>query len=1025
MATKRIETQLTIKAVDQYSGMLRNMRAVTGRFADGVRTEMSRLQGLRGPLRLIEDFRRQQDVVRRSGVAMEAAREKQRRLLAEIRATRNPTAQMRREFDRARASADRLEQQHMQNRRALSSLQGQLRQAGVNTGNLSGEQRRLAGALDGATTAFGRHVKRLRRLEIMQSRIADGRERLNRALATSANLSFVGGASTQTGRRVLTMLSDVSGRSGDLQDQFAEFQNLTGIDDSRIVQLRGELDGLRDVTKTSVSEMLDGLAVLVGKGMDFEDALAALPAAGRAAKATKTSFDEMGASGFALYDNLKIAPEELRKAFDIMAMGGKEGGFELSAMARKFPEITAGARALKMEGLDSVAQLTAALQIAMKSAGSEDQAATNLSNFLGKLTSPETVRRFAKMGVSIEDELRKAAENGVSPFEHMLGVIDDLTGGDALKMGELFGDKQVLDFLRAMIPNLEEYRRIKDAALSADGVVDADFENALDTFNESKAQLGESVGKLFSLPPEVLESLTDLFQKADAIVERMIVWKKENPKLVKTLFLGATALGAMAVAGGALLTAAAGLIGTMAVLRFGLVGLGARAAFAAGDLMGVGGAFRGLMRLPRFALSTLLTPVRWTAALLPNFAPALARFTGFRRDASAEITRLSTHVGRQSAAMQRSLSRIRWGAFSAGAMTYLAMRNSPDNPEDLAAFQEGNVRSMDRFFRNTPGISHLIEGYERTFEWVHRKPPPVEPALLPNDPGVRAAADTVYQYAGEESLPTPERIAHLREEVAAYRAEVEAAQAALEATPGFGNGITNPLRVQAQGELDATEAGLRRAEDRLKSTEAASAQLTEALQVLNGTEAAPEISTASIDRANEKVARLLSQLRAVPSAGTGATATPRPAGARAGGGPVRMGLPYLVNENTPRSEWFVPSRSGGVLNVGQAQAAFRSHLSGIAPRPVGRNPELARLHRGAQGLRAASLAVLTSSALAAPAAAQGVSGDVPKGNVRVEINGGINIQVPSGISDPDAIADLVSDRIGQRVAATMSASFSD
>jgi hypothetical protein len=35
------------------------------------------------------------------------------------------------------------------------------------------------------------------------------------------------------------------------------------------------------------------------------------------------------------------------------------------------------------------------------------------------------------------------------------------------------------------------------------------------------------------------------------------------------------------------------------------------------------------------------------------------------------------------------------------------------------------------------------------------------------------------------------------------------------------------------------------------------------------------------------------------------------------------------------------------------------------------------------------------------------------------------VQVPSGVSDPDAIADLVSDRIGQRVSATLSASFSD
>ena len=46
-------------------------------------------------------------------------------------------------------------------------------------------------------------------------------------------------------------------------------------------------------------------------------------------------------------------------------------------------------------------------------------------------------------------------------------------------------------------------------------------------------------------------------------------------------------------------------------------------------------------------------------------------------------------------------------------------------------------------------------------------------------------------------------------------------------------------------------------------------------------------------------------------------------GARAGGGPVSAGGAYLVNENTPNSEVFVPSQSGGILNVPQAQAALR------------------------------------------------------------------------------------------------------
>ncbi|KQI68690.1 hypothetical protein AN189_07215 [Loktanella sp. 3ANDIMAR09] len=56
---------------------------------------------------------------------------------------------------------------------------------------------------------------------------------------------------------------------------------------------------------------------------------------------------------------------------------------------------------------------------------------------------------------------------------------------------------------------------------------------------------------------------------------------------------------------------------------------------------------------------------------------------------------------------------------------------------------------------------------------------------------------------------------------------------------------------------------------------------------------------------------------------------------RATGGPVRAGVPYLVNERTARSEIMVPSTSGAVLTVSQAKAALRSTMQGVAmsPRP--------------------------------------------------------------------------------------------
>lgn len=51
-------------------------------------------------------------------------------------------------------------------------------------------------------------------------------------------------------------------------------------------------------------------------------------------------------------------------------------------------------------------------------------------------------------------------------------------------------------------------------------------------------------------------------------------------------------------------------------------------------------------------------------------------------------------------------------------------------------------------------------------------------------------------------------------------------------------------------------------------------------------------------------------------------------GKRALGGPVRGGQPVIINENTPRSEIFVPSMSGGVLNQSQAKSALRDASGG-------------------------------------------------------------------------------------------------
>lgn len=1102
MATKRIETQLTIKAVDQYSSMLRNMRTVTGRFADGVRTEMSRLQGLRGPLRLIEDFRRQQQVVSQSGEALGRARERVRQLQHAITTTRNPTAQMRREFERARATADRLEQQHQQNRRALSGLQGQLRQAGVNTGDLAGEQRRLAGALDGATTAFGRQMERMRSLETMQTRIAEARERMDRSLATAANLSFVGNASMMTGRRIMTALSGPVQQAIDFESAMSDVRKVVDFDTPEsFAQMSDDILEL----STRIPMAADGLAQIVAaggqSGIAREELTRFAEMAAKIGVAFDISADLAGTSMASIKTAMGLTLDETGALFDAMNHLSNNSAARADQTLDFMNRAGASGATFGFSNTE-----TLAIGAAMIAAGAgADTAATSFRNMGRALTrgASATKRQSEAMqtlGLDAEQVARDMQRDAVGTTadvlqrlrelpEHMqASVMSDLFGDEARELTKLINNAELLPQLLSMVAEERQYLGSAEAEYAARAETTA---NNLQLMRNQMARLGVSIGEVV-LPP-----LNDLLEMSQGVIDRMVAWTKEHPKLTKWLVIGAAAVGGLAIAGGALLTAAAGLIGTMAVLRFGLVGLGARAIFAGGNIASLAGRFGLLRRLPRFRLASLVTPIRWAAGLIPSIRWAsLAgglRWTSLIRPLSwlgRGALRFIPVIGWATLAGELlwhflikplgwdeylpsiDWQRI-WGAFSwegwLPEVDWSEFVSAIDWPEWISDVDWSRWLTFDwltyispiswvRFIPNIPWSDWFgFEWSDFLPEWNWNfigeidfaglikwpEPPdwlkwlmgtedePAAPVPTVMDaPGFdqlpanqRAAAETMVSVTQSGPLPTPAHLQELRDYAASLRDEIAGIQGEID---NLGQGpMADTMAMPLRQTMDARRRELQDVEAELSNAEGRAGELTAALQVLDGTEAAPEISTASIDRANERVARLLSQLRAVPSAGTGATATPRPAGARAGGGPVRMGLPYLVNENTPRSEWFVPSRSGGVLNVGQAQAAFRSHLSGIAPRPVGRNPELARLHRGAQGLRAASLAVLTSSALAAPAAAQPAQAAKPgSGAVTVQIEN-FTVHVPSGVSDPDAIADLVSDRIGQRVAATMSASFSD
>lgn len=319
-------------------------------------------------------------------------------------------------------------------------------------------------------------------------------------------------------------MSGTIGAARDQQSALTEIGIKAGMTDGAINQLRTSMTKLSPRVNQTTSELLKGVDTMVTMGLSAEQAASAMPAIGKTATATMSSIDDLSAASVSAMQNFKVAPSEIARMLDGMAEAGNQGAFEMRDMASEFPALTASAKSLGMEGVDGIIDMAAALQIARRGAGSASTAANNLNNFLGKLMSPEVSKRFKKFGVDTTKELQKAHKKGVSPIQHFIELVDEKTkGGQADLLGQLFGDRQVLEFVRPMLADFKDYIRIRGDAERASGTVADAYARRMEDANEriksfriQMQNLGTSIGR-YTLGPigDAAKYLADVFNSLD------------------------------------------------------------------------------------------------------------------------------------------------------------------------------------------------------------------------------------------------------------------------------------------------------------------------------------------------------------------------------------------------------------------------------------------------------------------------------------------------------------------------------
>lgn len=639
---RNLRIRMLLEAGDKVSRPLRDIAGGSSKAGQALKATRDRLREIERAQDDIGNFRKLKQGLRSSGTELEAARRRVTDLGREISQTATPTAKLTRAFERAKKEARLLEQQHQQNSSRLGDLRARLLAAGVPTNELAQHERRLRNEAAATNRELSEQGRRMQELAGRTKRLATARGNFSRLQGVATGMAASGAAAIGTGMAMgAPILASIKGAQAyqSVMTDIAQKANLSRADAEKMGA--GLLVAARAANQLP-DQLQEGVDKLAGFGLDPRQAVAMMRPIGRAATAYKAEIGDLSGAAFAAHDNLKVPIADTGRMIDAMAQAGKSGAFEIKDMAQYFPSLTAAYQGLGQSGVKAGADLAAAAQITRKGAGDSASAATNLQNVLQKISSPATIKAFAKFGVDLPKGLQQAYKEGKTPIEAIADLTNKTLKGDLGKIGFLFEDAQVQQGLRPLIQNMGEYRKIRaDAIAAANGnsTTDTDFAERMKDSAEQSKQLGINAKVLaITLGSMLLPTVNAVTAKAIVFANWIQGVAQRHPMLTKALVVGSAAFAALflVLGGGAIVIAgliapvsalayAAGVlemsllpvIGIAALVVAGVVALGAAAYLIYANWGAIGGWFAGLWANIK---GVAAAGIGWFASLPARFA---------------------------------------------------------------------------------------------------------------------------------------------------------------------------------------------------------------------------------------------------------------------------------------------------------------------------------------------------------------------------------------------------------------------
>lgn len=498
-----------------------NFNAAFGSALNTTRQMQNSLSKLNSVTGKIDAFKKREAALESNRQKLERLTAEHERLQREISQTEQPSEELRAELRRnerqiAETTA-RIEQQQAR----LNQLGNELREAGVNTADLTAENERLTRSYD-----------RLKKSQEEVARINAALERNNAAI--SKTKSQIGGTVGTIAALGAALYAGPVKHAAEFEAQMSTVKAISGATAADLKRLAEEAKRMGATTQFTAVEAGKALEYMAMAGWKTDQMLGGLPGIMNLAAASGEDLAQVSDIVTDALTAFNMTADDAGRFADVLAQASSNSNTNVAMMGATFQKVApvAGALGYSVEDVSLGIGLMANASIKAEVAG------TSLKTALANMAKPTKQMKtyMDKYGISLTN-----ADGSMKTFREVVDNLRSSLGGlseseQVAAATAIFGKESFAGMLAIVNASEADFQKLSESVNNSAGAAERMAKIKLDNF-QGKVTLLKSAfeGLQIALGEALLPTFTEGAEKAAELISKLTEFINANPELVRQI----------------------------------------------------------------------------------------------------------------------------------------------------------------------------------------------------------------------------------------------------------------------------------------------------------------------------------------------------------------------------------------------------------------------------------------------------------------------------------------------------------